>query len=195
LSPKFLTVSEPSSVVPLSRDAAIGPPLLDRETISARIAELGAQITRDYEGRSPLIICVLRGAYVFTTDLARAIDLPIELDFIAVSSYGSATRTSGVVRLVKDVEQDISGRDVILVEDIVDTGLTLLYLRRSLEARGPASLQVCTFLARSSADLAALDVRYVGFTIAKEDFVIGYGLDLAQKYRNLPYLATYVGEA
>lgn len=187
-------MTDPQSAVPLSADPAIGPALIDQATIAGRIEELGAQISREYAGRSPLIICVLRGAYVFTTDLARAIDLPVELDFIAVSSYGSATRTSGVVRLVKDVEQDISGRDVILVEDIVDTGLTLLYLRRSLEARGPASLAVCTFLARSSADLEALDVRYVGFTIAKEDFVIGYGLDLAQKYRNLPYLATYIGQ-
>ena len=190
-------VTEPASTPAdvLSTDPAIGPPMLDRETIAARIRELGEQIAVDYAGKSPLLICVLRGAYVFMTDLAREIDLPLDVDFIAVSSYGSSTKTSGVVRLVKDVDQDISGRHVILVEDIVDTGLTLLYLRRSLEARSPASLEVCTFLARSTADLEALKVRYVGFTIAKDDFVIGYGLDLAQKYRNLPYLASYIGGA
>lgn len=174
----------------LDDDPAIGRILLSEEQLTRRIRELGEQLTRDYTGRSPLLVCVLRGAYVFLTDLARAVDLPVEIDFIAVSSYGATTRTSGVVRLVKDLDVDLTGRDVILVEDIVDTGLTLRYLRRSLEARGPASLEVCALLARESADLEGLGVHYVGFTIPG-DFVIGYGLDVDERYRNLRYLAVY----
>jgi len=179
-------------VVPssLDDDPAIGRILLTEEQLARRIAELGAQLTADYAGRAPLLVCVLRGAYVFLTDLARNIDLPVEVDFIAVSSYGATTRTSGVVRLVKDLEVDLHDRDVILVEDIVDTGLTLRYLRRSLEARGPATLEVCALLARESADLEGLGVRYVGFTIPN-DFLIGYGLDVGERYRNLRYLAVY----
>lgn len=174
----------------LDDDPAIGRVMLTEEQLARRIGELGAQLTQDYAGRAPLLVCVLRGAYVFLTDLARSIDLPVEVDFIAVSSYGATTRTSGVVRLVKDLEVDLHDRDVILVEDIVDTGLTLRYLRRSLEARGPSSLEVCALLARESADLEGLGVRYVGFTIPN-DFVIGYGLDVAERYRNLRYLAVY----
>jgi hypoxanthine phosphoribosyltransferase len=175
---------------PLDEDPCIGPVLLTEEQLATRITELGRQLTADYAGRAPLLVCVLRGAYVFLTDLARAVDLPLEIDFIAVSSYGATTRTSGVVRLVKDLDVDLTDRDVILVEDIVDTGLTLRYLRRSLEARGPASLEVCALLARESADLEGLGVRYVGFTIPG-DFVIGYGLDVGERYRNLRYLAIY----
>ncbi len=174
----------------LTDDPNIGRILLSEEQLTSRIREIGAQITEEYAGRRPLMVCVLRGAYAFTTDLAFAIDLPVEIDFIAVSSYGSSTRTSGVVRLVKDLDVDLTGRDVILVEDIVDTGLTLRYLRRSLEARGPASLEVCTLLAREAADLEGLGVKYVGFTIPG-DFVIGYGLDVGEKYRNLRFLAVY----
>jgi hypoxanthine phosphoribosyltransferase len=174
----------------LTADDSVGRVLLTQEQLITRIREIGAQLTEDYSGRRPLLVGVLRGAYAFLTDLAFAIDLPVEIDFIAVSSYGSSTRTSGVVRLVKDLDVDLTGRDVILVEDIVDTGLTLRYLRRSLEARGPASLEVCTLLARESADLEGLGVRYVGFTIPG-DFVVGYGLDAAEKYRNLRYLAVY----
>ncbi len=174
----------------LDRDPAIGRVVLTEEQLARRIAELGEQLTADYAGRPPLLVCVLRGAYVFLTDLARHIDLPVEIDFIAVSSYGATTRTSGVVRLVKDLDVDLTGRDVVLVEDIVDTGLTLRYLRRSLEARNPASLEVCALLARESADLESLGVRYVGFTVPG-DFVIGYGLDVAERYRNLRYLAVY----
>ncbi|MFZ4518367.1 MAG: hypoxanthine phosphoribosyltransferase [Microthrixaceae bacterium] len=174
----------------LDRDPAIGRVLLSEEQLQRRITELGEQLTADYVGRPPLLVCVLRGAYVFLTDLARHIDLPVEIDFIAVSSYGATTRTSGVVRLVKDLDVDLTGRDVVLVEDIVDTGLTLRYLRRSLEARNPASLEVCALLARESADLESLGVRYVGFTVPG-DFVIGYGLDVAERYRNLRYLAVY----
>ena len=175
-------------------DERVGNTILTEEQIATRIAELGAQLTEDYAGRRPLLVCVLRGAYAFLTDLARAVDLPVEIDFIAVSSYGSSTRTSGVVRLVKDLDVEITDRDVILVEDIVDTGLTLRYLRRSLEARGPASLEVCSLLARESADLDGLGVRYVGFTIPG-DFVVGYGLDAAERYRNLRYLAVYEPDA
>ena len=178
----------------LSRDPAIGRVLIDEATIQARIAELGEQIATDYRGRSPLFVGVLKGASVFLTDLVRHIDLPVEIDFISVSSYGSSTRTSGVVRMIQDLDQDITGRDVILVEDIVETGLTLRYLTRSLEARGPASLKVCSFLARSSADVTAVSAEYVGFTIADDAFVIGYGLDLDQRFRNLPYLAAYAGD-
>ena len=174
----------------LDDDPCIGPILLTEDQLATRITELGRQLSEDYAGRSPLLVCVLRGAYVFLTDLAREIDLPVEIDFIAVSSYGATTRTSGVVRLVKDLDVDLTDRDVILVEDIVDTGLTLRYLRRSLEARGPSSLEVCALLARESADLEGLGVRYVGFTIPG-DFVIGYGLDVAERYRNLRYLAVY----
>ena len=178
----------------LSDDDSVGEVLLTEEQLRARIREIGAQLTEDYLGRRPLLVGVLRGAYAFLTDLAFEIDLPVEIDFIAVSSYGSSTRTSGVVRLVKDLDVDLTGRDVILVEDIVDTGLTLRYLRRSLEARGPASLEVCTLLARESADLEGLGVRYVGFTIPG-DFVVGYGLDAAEKFRNLRYLAVYAPDS
>jgi hypoxanthine phosphoribosyltransferase len=174
----------------LEADPHIGKVLLTEQQIIDRINELGRQLTADYSGQAPLLVCVLRGAYVFLTDLARAIDLPVEIDFIAVSSYGSSTRTSGVVRLVKDLDVDLNGRHVILIEDIVDTGLTLRYLRRSLQARGPLSLEVCALLARESADLEGLGVRYVGFTIPG-DFVIGYGLDVDERYRNLRYLALY----
>ena len=177
----------------LTSDDHLGRVLLSEEQLAQRIIEIGEQVTEDYAGRRPLLVCVLRGAYAFCTELAFSIDLPVEIDFIAVSSYGSSTRTSGVVRLVKDLDVDLSGRDVILVEDIVDTGLTLRYLRRSLEARGPASLEVCTLLARESADLEGLGVRYVGFTIPG-DFVVGFGLDAAERYRNLRYLAVYEPE-
>lgn len=173
-------------------DPDVGEVLLTADDIQARIAEIGAELTAAYSGRTPLLVCVLKGSYVFVADLARAIDLPVELDFIAVSSYGSSTRTSGVVRLVKDLDSDIAGRDVVLIEDIVDSGLTLRYLRRNLEARNPASLAVCTLIARASADIESLDVGYVGFTIADEDWLVGYGLDVGQRYRNLAYLAKYV---
>jgi hypoxanthine phosphoribosyltransferase len=173
-----------------SDDGGIGEILIGRDELEQRVAALGKQLTEDYAGRQPLLICILRGAYVFFTDLARAIDLPVEIDFMAVSSYGNSSRTSGTVRLVKDLDQDIAGRDVLLVEDIVDTGLTLRYLRRSLQARRPASLEVVTLLARETADLERLGVQYVGFEIGS-DFVIGYGLDVDQRYRNLDMIARY----
>lgn len=172
-------------------DEHCGKILIDAEQLRTRVAELGAAITSDYSGRTPLLVGVLKGALVFVSDLARAIDLPTEFDFMAVSSYGNATKTSGVVRIVKDLDLDLTDRHVILVEDIVDSGLTLSYLRRYLQARKPASLEVCALLVRSARDLDALDLKYVGFPIADE-FVIGYGLDVAERYRNLPFIADYL---
>ena len=155
--------------------------------LQARVAELGAQIACDYAGRAPVLVGILKGATLFVADLARAINLPVEFDFMAVSSYGSATRTSGVVRIIKDLDLDLSGRDVIVVEDIIDSGLTLNYLRRNLQARGPASLEVCALLLREGLQKTDTDLRYVGFTIPPA-FVVGYGLDYAERYRNLPYV-------
>jgi hypoxanthine phosphoribosyltransferase len=173
--------------------AELGEVVVDEATLQARVAELGAQITADYEGRAPLLIGVLKGAMMFMTDLARTIRLPVELDFMAVSSYGNATRTSGVVRIVKDLDIDLTGRDVIIVEDIVDSGLTLSYLLRTLAARGPASLEVCALLVREGLQKAHDDLRYVGFRIPPK-FVIGYGLDVAERYRNLPYVCVLEGQ-
>ena len=167
-----------------------GEVLLSEQQLRERIGELGAEITRDYAGKEPLLVCVLKGAFVFMADLARAVDLPIEFDFMAVSSYGNATKTSGVVRIVKDLDIDLSGRDVIVVEDIIDSGLTLSYLRKNLRSRGPASLEVCALLVRSGRQAADLDLRYVGFEIPP-DFVVGYGLDVAERYRNLPDIYRY----
>jgi hypoxanthine phosphoribosyltransferase len=172
----------------------LGEIVVDAETLQARVAELGAQITADYQGRAPLLIGVLKGAAMFMTDLARQIALPLEIDFMAVSSYGNATRTSGVVRIVKDLDIDLTGREVIIVEDIVDSGLTLSYLRRTLAARGAASLEVCALLVREGLQKTDEDLRYVGFRIPPK-FVIGYGLDFAEKYRNLPYVCVFEGEA
>lgn len=167
-----------------------GDELISASAIADRVAELGADITRDYEGLEPLLVCVLKGAYVFMADLSRAIDLPLEVDFMAVSSYGNSTRTSGVVRIVKDLDIDLVDRHVVLVEDIVDSGLTLNYLRRNLNARQPASLSVCALFVRAGRQAADTDLRYIGFEIPP-DFVVGYGLDVAEKYRNLPHVARY----
>ena len=167
-----------------------GQILLSEQQIQNRIKELGQQITNDYENKAPLLIGVLKGAFIYMADLARAISLPIEFDFMAVSSYGNATKTSGVVRIVKDLDIDLSGRDVIVVEDIIDSGLTLNYLRKNLESRGPTSLEVCALLVRSGRQVGELGLKYVGFEIPP-DFVIGYGLDVAEKYRNLPDLWSY----
>ena len=140
-----------------------GQILLSEKQIQNRIEELGQQITKDYENKAPLLIGVLKGAFVYMADLARAISLPIEFDFMAVSSYGNATKTSGVVRIVKDLDIDLSGRDVIVVEDIIDSGLTLNYLRKNLESRGPTSLEVCALLVRSGRQVGELGLKYVGF--------------------------------
>lgn len=165
--------------------------LFTEQQIADRVAELGAQITADYRGRVPLLISVLKGSMLFTADLMRAIDGPMEVDFLAVSSYGAATKSSGVVRIVKDLDQDVSDRDVIIVEDIVDSGLTLRYLMDYLGGQKPASLAVCTLLRRQGDHANDLDLDYVGFELAPDAFVIGYGLDVAQRYRNLPFIAIY----
>jgi hypoxanthine phosphoribosyltransferase len=170
----------------------LGEVVVDAEALQARVAELGAQITADYQGRAPLLVGVLKGAVMFMADLARQISLPLEIDFMAVSSYGNATRTSGVVRIVKDLDIDLTGRDVLIVEDIVDSGLTLSYLRRTLAARGAASLEVCALLVREGLQKTDDELRYIGFRIPPK-FVIGYGLDVAERYRNLPYVCVYEG--
>jgi hypoxanthine phosphoribosyltransferase len=173
-------------------DPHLGKVIISRGELQGRITQLGAQITADYEGRDPLLVCILKGAFPFLADLARAIDLPIEIDFMAVSSYGSATKTSGIVRIVKDLDAELKGRHVIIVEDVVDSGLTLRYLRRNLGVREPASLEVCTLLLKEGLQSEDPDIRYIGFRI-EPDFVIGYGLDVAEKYRNLPDIRLYEG--
>jgi hypoxanthine phosphoribosyltransferase len=166
----------------------IGETLVSEEDLRRRIAELGAQISRDYAGRELLLIGVLKGAVPFLADLMRELDLPCEVDFMAVSSYGSATDSSGVVRILKDLDASIEDRDVLLVEDIIDSGLTLHYLLKNLRARNPASLEVCALLTKPERRRVDLPIRYVGFEIPNR-FAIGYGLDHAQRYRNLRYVA------
>src|SRR6202011_1205051 len=157
------------------------------EELQQRVAELGKEITSDYAGHPPLLVGVLKGAFVFMSDLSRSIDLPVEFDFMAVSSYGSATRTSGVVRIIKDLDLDLTGRHVVIVEDIVDSGLTLAYLRKNLAARGPSSLEVCALLLKEGLQKVDPDLRYVGFRIPPA-FVVGYGLDVGERDRNLPFI-------
>ena len=166
----------------------VGEILLTEEMLQDRIAELAKRITEDYRDRDLLLVGVLKGAFILMSDLARQIALPLEFDFMAVSSYGSATRTSGVVRILKDLDFEISGRHVLLVEDIIDSGLTLLYLLKYLQTRKPASLEVCALMRKAGIQKVAIDVRYEGFEIPP-DFVVGYGLDFEQRYRNLPYVA------
>jgi hypoxanthine phosphoribosyltransferase len=175
-------------------DRSLGRLVVGSDDIQRKVAELGARITKDYEGRPPLLVGVLKGAFIFMGDLARAIDLPIDVDFMAISSYGSATQTSGVVRIVKDLDADLTGRHVLIVEDIVDSGLTLAFLRRNLLARHPASLAVCALLVKSGLQRVDPDLAYVGFDIPPE-FVVGYGLDVAERYRNLPYICEYRPDA
>jgi hypoxanthine phosphoribosyltransferase len=169
--------------------------LLGEEQIQARIAELGAQISADYreltvaDDQDLLLITVLKGAVMFVTDLARAISLPTQFEFMAVSSYGSSTSSSGVVRILKDLDRDINDRDVLIVEDVVDSGLTLSWLLRNLNTRHPHSLRVCTLLRKPDAQRANVDIAYVGFDIPNE-FVVGYGLDYDERYRDLPYIGT-----
>ncbi len=162
--------------------------LLTREQIADRVTDLGREISRDYAGRSPLLVSVLKGAVYFVTDLSRAIEIPMSLDFMAITSYGSARPESGVVRLMKDLDVEITGRHVILVEDIIDTGLTAGYLLRLLQARAPASLQICALLDRPRRRiLGALPIAYRGFEIP-DRFVVGYGLDYRERYRHLPFI-------
>ncbi|MGP0110736.1 MAG: hypoxanthine phosphoribosyltransferase [Acidimicrobiales bacterium] len=184
-------------------EAAVGPERLEdgdevgrvivpEDDLQARITELGDRITADYAASPPLLVGVLKGAFMFMTDLSRAISLAVDVDFMAVSSYGSATRTSGVVRIVKDLDMDLTDRHVLVVEDIVDSGLTLSYLQRYLLARNPASLEVCALLVKEGQQRIQLDLRYVGFHIPAE-FVVGYGLDVDERLRNLKAIYAYAG--
>jgi hypoxanthine phosphoribosyltransferase len=183
---------ETGGAVPSWAEPQVGPALVDQFTLAARVAELGAQITIDYADDPPLLVAVLKGAMLFMSDLCRAIALPVDVDFMAVSSYGSATRTSGVVRIVKDLDSELEGRQVLVVEDIIDSGLTLNYLRHYLAARSPKSVEVCALLVKEGEQRVELDLRYVGFQIPAS-FVVGYGLDVAERYRNLPGVHLYVG--
>jgi hypoxanthine phosphoribosyltransferase len=168
----------------------LGEILVSAEALQERVTELGGEIARDLAGRTPLLIGVLKGSVIFIADLMRAIDGPVEIDFMAVSSYGNATESSGVVRIVKDLDASVAGRDVILVEDIIDSGLTMKYLVEHLANQEPASLRTCSLLVREGKREIQLD--YVGFELPPA-FVIGYGLDVGQQYRNLPYIGTYTG--
>lgn len=190
-----MSVSDSPQVVAadpwVDADPVLGPVVVSAAQIAERVADLGRQITEDYADRPPLLVGVLKGAFIFMADLARTVKLPLEIDFMAVASYGMATKTSGVVRIVKDLDIDLTGRHVVVVEDILDSGLTLSYLRKSLLARGPASLAICSLLVKRGQQRADLDLAYVGFEIAPE-FVVGYGLDVAERYRNLPDLRVYL---
>ncbi len=161
--------------------------LITQQQLQQKVAELGQQITRDYAGCGLLLLCVLKGALMFMADLARAIELPLEMDFMVISSYGSATESSGVVRIVKDLEEPIAGKHVLVVEDIVDSGLTLHYLLEVLRTRNPTSLRVCTLIDKVKERKKSIIPDYIGFQVA-DRFVVGYGLDYAQRYRNLPYI-------
>jgi hypoxanthine phosphoribosyltransferase len=174
-------------------DTPAGEILVQPDDLQRRVRELGAEISRDYAGRDLLLVCVLKGAVFFLSDLMRQIDVPCEVDFMAVASYGDATDSSGVVRILKDLEAPIAGRDVLIVEDIVDSGLTLQYLMRNLRARGPSSLEVVALLTKPARRKAEVAARYIGFEIPNR-FVIGYGLDHAERHRNLPYVAALATE-
>ena len=167
---------------------AVGEVLIEEEPLQARIAELGVEISSEYDGRDLLLVGVLKGAVFFMADLMRELSIPCEIDFMAISSYGAATDSSGVVRILKDLDTNIAGRDVLVVEDIIDSGLTLSYLIRSLKARKPASLEICALLTKPERREIDVPVKFVGFEIPNK-FVIGYGLDFAERYRNLPYVA------
>lgn len=166
----------------------VGKVLISAEDIASKLEEMGKAISEDYRGKNLLMVGVLKGAFIVMADLARHVDLPVEFDFMAVSSYGAATQTSGVVRILKDLDQEIADRHVLIVEDIIDSGLTLNYLLKSLRVRRPASLEVAALLIKEGIQRVPLEVRYSGFRIGP-DFVIGYGLDYGGRYRNLPYVA------
>lgn len=161
--------------------------LFTEEQLRQKVRELGAQITADYQGKYPLIVSVLKGSYVFMADLTRCIDVPCQVDFMVVSSYGAGTKTSGEVQIIKDLENSIDGRDLIIVEDILDSGVTLNYLMKVLNARGANSIRLCTLLSKPDRRKVEVPIDYLGFEIPDE-FVVGYGLDFAEKYRNLPYI-------
>ena len=169
----------------MSRHPALVDHVISHADIQRRVAELGAQISSDYAGREIMLTCVLKGGFIFLADLVRAIEVPCSLDFMVISSYGTGTQSSGVVRILKDLDAPIEGLDVIVVEDIVDSGLTLSYLLRNLRTRKPASLEVCTLLSKPARRENEVDCRYVGFEIP-DAFVVGYGLDAAERFRELP---------
>jgi hypoxanthine phosphoribosyltransferase len=171
-------------------DERIKETIVSREELRLRIEQIGRQITEDYRGLPLLLVGVLKGAFVFMSDLARAIDLPIEIDIMAIASYGSGTRSSGVIRIVKDLDADLTGRHVLVVEDIIDSGVTLSYLRRNLQSRSPASLEVAALLVKEGARAVEPTLRYVGCRIP-DQFVVGYGLDVAERYRNIPDIRRY----
>jgi hypoxanthine phosphoribosyltransferase len=173
---------------------SIGKILVSEEQLATRVREMGAEVTRDYRDKDLLVLGILKGAVLFLSDLIRHIGIPAEVDFMAVASYGSATKTSGVVQILKDLEEPVEGRDVLIVEDIVDTGLTLRYLLENLSGRGPRSVEVCALLSKREARIVEVPVRYVGFEIPNA-FVVGYGLDYQQRYRGLPYVAELVTPA
>jgi hypoxanthine phosphoribosyltransferase len=174
-------------------ERAVGEILIDEETLGARIAELGVEVSADYEGRDLLLIGVLKGAVFFMADLMRHLTVQCEVDFMAISSYGDSTDSSGIVRILKDLDINIEGRDVLVVEDIIDSGLTLSYLMRNLESREPASLEVCALMTKPARREIDVPVRYIGFEIPNR-FVVGYGLDFGERYRNLPYVAVLSAE-
>jgi hypoxanthine phosphoribosyltransferase len=168
-------------------ESAVGEILIEADAIQSRIGELGAEISSDYAGRDLLLVGVLKGAVFFMADLMRELTVPCEIDFMAISSYGAATDSSGVVRILKDLDINVSGRNVLVVEDIIDSGLTLSYLMRNLESREPASLEICALLTKPARREIEVPVRWIGFEIPNR-FVIGYGLDFAERYRNLPFV-------
>ena len=170
------------------RDAQIGEILVQQDELAHRVQQLGLEVSRDYAGRDLLLVGVLKGAIFFVSDLMRELEIPCEVDFMAVASYGSSTDSSGVVRILKDLDASIEGREVLIVEDIVDSGLTLSYLVRNLRARNPKTLEICALLTKPERRKVDLPIRYVGFEIPNR-FAIGYGLDHAERYRNLPYVA------
>jgi hypoxanthine phosphoribosyltransferase len=173
----------------VATDDAIGRTIVAPEALNRRVAELGAEVSRDYAGKDVLLLGILKGAVFFLSDLMRQLEIPAEVDFMAISSYGSATKSSGVVRILKDLDRPIEGRDVLIVEDIVDSGLTLRYLLGNLRGRSPQSLEVCALLSKREARVVDVPVRYVGFEIPNA-FVVGYGLDYQERYRALPCVAT-----
>ena len=181
-------------MMPMELERAVGEILIDSDGLRARIAELGEEISAAYEGKDLLLIGVLKGAVFFMADLMRHLTVPCEVDFMAISSYGAATDSSGVVRILKDLDINIEGRNVLVVEDIIDSGLTLSYLMRTLEARSPATLEICALLTKPARRAIDVNVRYTGFEIPNE-FVIGYGLDYAERYRNLPYVGVFDPDA
>lgn len=172
----------------------LGEILIDAETLQRRVEELGAQITEDLRGETPLIVAILKGSVIFAADLMRTIDGPVEVDFMAVSSYGDSMSSSGIVKIIKDLDEPVLGRHVVLVEDIIDSGLTMQFLIEHIESQHPASIRTCSLLVREGRQVPGADLDYVGFAVPPEAFVIGYGLDVGQRYRNLPYIGVYTGD-